>query len=328
MLCASRTVLQTTLSYCVGEPAFSFYLPKDILFDREGSVHTMHLSSAAVISNMQKDPAAFEGWALAIKVLLGENACQSIQLSWDAPDDLTDKNYQRFLYRLIRFRQQVDWLVVVSACKSQLLASRVLKPDGSLVPDSVFFVNGPTSSREMGAGGGADTGSTQEEQYLELLFSEPPSELLRALAWKGPMQRQLPVALFEGTVSKSTQVFTGGKSAIDLWASDPDKGVALFELKAPDNSKIGAISELFFYTTLVRDLIDGVFQFKGDGKTEKSIRDVKQVSGFLVSGRLHPLLDNEKVFELLNGAFASRGMRFGHIAYNDDLRVRRVIPRR
>ena len=38
-----------------------------------------------------------------MKALLGESVCQSIQLSWDAPDDLTDKNYQRFLYRLSVF---------------------------------------------------------------------------------------------------------------------------------------------------------------------------------------------------------------------------------
>jgi hypothetical protein len=306
----------------------SIRLPKEISFDKEGSVHRLHLSNAAVTANMPKDPTAFEGWALAMKALLGESVCQSIQLSWDAPDDLKDKNYQRFLYRLIRFCRQVDWLTIVPACKSLLLASRVLNPDGSPVRDTAFFVNSPSSSREMGVGAGTESMFAQEEHYLELLFCEEPSELLRAISWKGNMQRQLPVGLFEGTVSKSTQVFTGSKSAIDLWASDPDKGIAVFELKTPDNCKIGAISELFFYTCLIRDATDGIFQFKGEGKTEKSIRDAKQVSGFIVSGRIHPLLDNEKLFEILNSAFASRGMRFGYIEYDDDLHVRRVVPRK
>ena len=302
----------------------SFRLPKHILFDRVGSDHMVHLSSEAVVANMQKDPAAFEGWVLAMRALPGENVCQSIELSWDAPDDLTDKQYQRFLYRLIRFRQQAEWLTIAPACKSMLLASLVLRPDGSPVPDNTFIV-GQSSSRDMGIG---ESTASREEQYLGLLFCEPPSELLRVLSWKGTMQRQLPVGLFEESVSKLTQVFTGGKSALDLWASDPEKGVALFELKTADNCKIGAVTELFFYACLIRDVADGVFGFKGDGKTEKSIREAKQVSGFIVSAKIHPLLDNAKLFEMLNSAFASRGMAFGYIEYDDDLRVRRVIPKR
>lgn len=317
--------LRQELAAKTGSP--SFHLPKDILFDREGNAHSVYLSDAAVTASMHKDPAAFEGWVLAIKTLLGESVCQNIEMSWDAPDNLTDKNYQRFLYRLIRFHRQVGWLTIAPACKSLLLASRVLKPDGSPVADSVFFIAGPSSSREMDFGAGMDSIAAQEEQYLGLLFSEHPSELLRALSWKGRMQQQLPAGLFEGTVSKSTQAFTGGKSAIDLWASDPDKGLALFELKTADDCKIGAISELFFYTCLIRDLANGLFRFKGDAKTEQSIRDAKAVSGFLVSSRIHPLLDNNTLFAVLNTAFAPQGMHFGYIEYDDDLHVKRVIPK-
>jgi hypothetical protein len=248
-------------------------------------------------------------------------------LSWDAPDDLSDRNYQRFLYRLIHFHRQADWLTIAPACKSLLLASRVLKPDGSPVPDSVFFVSGMTPSRDTGVGTGAESAAALEEQYLGLLFSEHPSELLRAISWKGHMQQQLPVGLFDGTISKSTQVFPGGKSAVDLWAFDPDKGLALFELKTADNCKIGAISELFFYTCLIRDLADGLFRFKGDAKPEQSIRNAKAIIGFLVSSHIHPLLDNERLFAILNNAFASQGMCFGYIEYDDDLHARRVIPR-
>ncbi len=201
----------------------------------------------------------------------------------------------------------------------------MLKPDGTPVSDNTFFIAGPSTSRELGSGTGMDSIAAQEEQYLGLLFSEHPSELLRALSWKGRMQQQLPAGLFEGTVSKSTRVFTGGKSAVDLWASDPDKGLALFELKTAENCKIGAISELFFCTSLIRDLANGVFRFKGDAKTEQSVRGAKTVSGFLVSSRIHPLLDDKELFNMLNRAFASQGMEFGYIEYNDDLRVKRVL---
>ena len=39
-------------------------LPKDISFGREGNIHTVHLSDAAVTANMQKDPARLRDGSL------------------------------------------------------------------------------------------------------------------------------------------------------------------------------------------------------------------------------------------------------------------------
>jgi hypothetical protein len=302
-------------------------LPRDVSFDKKGNVHTVHFSEQAVVANMQANQAAFEGWVLAIKALLGEGGCQSVQISWESPGNVNDRHYQRFLYRLIRFRQTVDWFLIAPECESLLMASRVLNPDGNPRQDRTLFINSASCSRNSCKGASEESTSRRREHDLELHFCDNSNELLDAISWRGKMQRQLPVGIFEGTVSKSSYVFTGGKSAIDLWASDPNNGVAIFELKTPDNRQIGAISELFFYTSLIKDVAEGVFRYKRDGELEKSIREAKKVSGFIVSGQIHPLLDNEKLFELLNNAFDSREMQFGYIEYDDNLHVRRTIPR-
>jgi hypothetical protein len=110
----------------------------------------------------------------------------------------------------------------------------------------------------------------------------------------GQINNQYPVGVFNGKVSRETHVFTGGKSAIDLYSIAPGDSFNIFELKAENNVQVGIISELFFYASLIKDLSKG--KFKSDF-TE--IQGLKRVNAFFLTPRLHPLI-TAKVLDLLN----------------------------
>src|SRR4051812_26659707 len=61
---------------------------------------------------------------------------------------------------------------------------------------------------------------------------------------QGTRDRQLPVGLFsKETPSRESQIFPGGKGAIDLVCLDADT-IWLFELKAGGNIPVGTVTEL------------------------------------------------------------------------------------
>lgn len=69
----------------------------------------------------------------------------------------------------------------------------------------------------------------------------------------GNVYRQLPVGLFAGGVKRANSVFTGGKSAIDLWVRNEDT-INVVELKT-NNPMMGIITEIFFYSNYVYDFL-------------------------------------------------------------------------
>src|SRR5450759_3858888 len=130
--------------------------------------------------------------------------------------------------------------------------------------------------------------------------------------------RQIPVCLFKERLSRDTRVFTGTSSMIDLGALDEGGTIAIFELKKPGNVKVGAITELLFYSNVLKDLQEGTFGYPPDiGKTEKQIAQSKGIRAFILADRLHPLLDNKRVFNVLNAIETEYGQEFGFIKYRE-----------
>lgn len=92
----------------------------------------------------------------------------------------------------------------------------------------------------------------------------------------------------------------------------------MFELKKPGNAKVGAISEVFFYAMVMKDVISGHFAFEGERCNGVDFWPPDHISGrirwikaYLLVDRLHCLVD-EKVFNMLNRAFETQGIFFGH----------------
>jgi hypothetical protein len=134
------------------------------------------------------------------------------------------------------------------------------------------------------------------------------------------VMRQWPVGLFEGRVAKNkyNSLFTGGKSAIDLIGIS-NNTLVLFELKTHLNRNVGAISELLFYASVMRDAIRGDFQFedqslpKNCAVTPGDILRCSNIRAVLIAPRtMHPLIQNPAIFRELNAALAQHWINPSH----------------
>lgn len=128
------------------------------------------------------------------------------------------------------------------------------------------------------------------------------------------LDRQFPVGLFKGEPKEGEEIFTGGKSAIDLIGTDWNHGLWLFELKNKTNVAVGGLSELLFYSAVLRDTQGGnpVFNFSKASLGKRAevfpddVRNARHIHARLLVGRNHPLLTDD-VFDLLNVAADQAG---------------------
>lgn len=275
------------------------------------------LTEAGVTSNMQTDAAAFEAWAMALKVWMPEETGK-ISLDWPAPTDLDTKSakyghYQRFLYRVIHFLDLFpEWFSVVDPGK--LKGARTIDAIERLV------LNTATIARPA-----PEVGSSKEEKSAKVTEAAIESALLSLPAFAAHfglqsdlIDRQFPVGLFEKLVSKDTRIFTGGKSAIDIVAVGNDgTKFFLFELKAGGFIPIGAISELLFYTSVIRDAAGPGAKFAFNSGAESKAVDAAivralhvekctAIEAVLLVENLHPLLQHPDLMGMLNNAVARR----------------------
>ena len=246
--------------------------------------------------NMQCDEAAFEAWALLIHVHCGVR----VKLTWKKEPEVKAYrgHYGRFLYRAMKFSQQYpDWFSLSPALKDRVEAFR------AYLHAHQFCNNVPT--------GPAGTNENLENQ-VETLFAGECAPVLRAIAERSGISltdspyRQLPVGLFEEVKSEETRVFTGRKSAIDLWGTSGDS-IVIFELKAK-NPKAGILSELMFYANYMADMYINHTFTPVESKT--SYRGYKQlfplrfrhVQAAMLTDRLHPLITPAVLEEMNRGA--------------------------
>ncbi|MBI5277638.1 MAG: hypothetical protein HY854_14390 [Burkholderiales bacterium] len=239
---------------------------------------------------MQQNAAAFETWCLALHVVC---KAEAVVLEWELPQDEGDPHYQRFLYRLRHFTSLFDWFSI--GHPERLGASR-------LNPGSTLLLNAPAKRL------GSDDLETEGEAALERACLRDPA-FFEFFGCKRDgteiVGRQLPVGVFESTVSKANAVFPGAKGAIDLYALKDDC-FWLFELKAGANIPAGTLSEVFFYTCLMRDVCLGTIQPSHDDG--RRIANAKRIDAWIVGHKLHPLLDRalSQVLSVLQAAIDTR----------------------
>lgn len=125
------------------------------------------------------------------------------------------------------------------------------------------------------------------------------------------VDRQFPVGLYR-TYNLKQPIFTAGTSAIDIVGVKGDE-FTLIELKAGNNIAVGAVSELLFYASVIRDAASiskerpPVFQF-GRGSAGRSkvkpddVQKSARVRAVLLAEQFHPLLEHPKLFATLTDA--------------------------
>lgn len=275
----------------------SIRLTQGIEFEYDKSNKTVHMAlKTGISSNMQENVAAFEGWAIAIKANL-EDLVKKVILSWKEENEPDNKNtaawrhFNRFIYRVDTFQNQYsDWFIVEN--KNSRWEDRIIKQGWENLVLNEMGERNPVDS--------AHQYEFKNEHGLETYFANSGQENLRAVVKKqfnielGDIKNQYPVGVFSNEVSKQSAVFTGGKSAIDLYSTSKDNSFNIFELKIENNVEIGIISELFFYSSLIRDAVAGNFKSKGG-----EFADINHINAFFLVQRLHPLI-TEKVMDMLN----------------------------
>jgi hypothetical protein len=282
-----------------GKPRRSIRLPSGISFVGEGEEVQLSLSAKGVTANMQSNEAAFEGWCLALR-----RWCEvEVVLQWTPPPPAATashrQHYERFLYRAARFQSLFDWFRIESRHAVEVGAARALERR------PLYLNVGGARGPEQESASEGDSESALEHRLLK--SSEFAAHYGLA---HGTRDRQLPVGLFsEKTPSQGSRIFPGGKGAIDLVCLDVDT-IWLFELKAGGNIPVGTVTELFFYTSLIRDALHGgPFKFaqaRPEARIQpEALSKVTRIEGVMLGHDVHPLLDSGLI-SILNEAVEKR----------------------
>jgi hypothetical protein len=274
---------------------------------------TITMKKKGLNENMQSDAAAFEGWALA---LLLHCRVKSVQISLDPGVEPVGPHYQRFLYRLKRFSELYPDHVIA---KWPASPSKALNPEIERIFNQSNPRDMPTEAdlrERMKAASRPNRDENDLEMALEI------SNAFRSHFQLEKVMHQWPVGLFAGNVARGQEVFTGGKSAIDLIGLRNDT-LVLFELKKAGNRKVGAVSELLFYASVMRDAIgpSAIFKFKSQSASKncaigpEDILRCSKICAVLLAPDFHPLVAEPRIFEELNAAtkqlYSDRPIHFG-----------------
>lgn len=280
--------------------------------DEKESTLVITLSPENTQNNMQYLAACFEGWATILKTYVidfqpeeykkVELCCPKLVIAEEL--NVHNGHWMRFLYRVLRFTEQYNWFTV-----NQTLRSDIDKFKKYLVDNHGKLINNypskPAASIQSSTTGTADLNEYIVECLLAGVSNGNSSITLHSyfnnlgLPNKGLIvDHQLPVGLFkENNISKATMVFTGQKSAIDLWgfSQTTPNDFYLVELKY-NNKMIGMITEAFFYANFMYDLLDknGAFTLSSDGG--KTFRNYNTIYGFKDKeiDRIHAIMMSDK----------------------------------
>jgi hypothetical protein len=281
-----------------GKPRRSIKLPSGISFVGEGEEVQLFLSAECVTDNMQNDRAAFEGWCLALRLW-----CKvEVVLKWIPPPPEATlshlRHYERFLYRVARFQSLFDWFRIESNCANKVGAARALKR-------KLYLNVGDARDLEQ-----ESAPEDKAERVLELKLLRSRDFAAHYGFANGTRDRHLPVGLFSGIPpSLESQIFPGGQASIDLVCLDGDT-FWLFELKAKKNNRVGIVTELFFYASVIRDTLRGGPYMFAQALSEaliqpEALKRVTRIEAVMLGQDMHPLVD-PGLISILNEAVKDR----------------------
>ena len=264
------------------------------------------IDAEGVLQNMQNDASAFEGWIFCIKSLI--SAIDKTIIDWEKPAFSSEekiyksqkKHYNRFWVRVIWFIENYSWAAVANNKEEEICDfNRSLKQ---------LTLNYPLQkSKDKSRKSDTD----QKMKYEAML----ETAIYQYLSKTGFSNHQLPMGLFDRTVSLNTAITPGGASQADLWKIE-NGDFTVYELKDcinTDNTHVGIITELMFYANvLYRLLITQDIHYPSDtealrnSKRDKATRGIEHIldaiyhhsitniKAVLLTDRLHPLIEYAK----------------------------------
>ena len=236
---------------------------------------------------------------------------KTIKLDWTTPDN-KNLHYNRFLYRVIKFKEWYDWFDYNPEKQNEIN----------------FFcelIKGSTNNYSTKK---ADEGDKDNENKVEynLINNEANKQKLAKALNLDLMWHHLPVGVKK---ADDSNLFPGSKSAIDIWGITQDNILKMIELKY-NNDMIGIISELFCYCNIMNDIRRGYIQKPAISKkgieSEKALyaREWNSVEGVMLATDYHPLLYRTKeLLEILNSN--KEGIKFSMYQYDWDMENKKLL---
>ena len=299
--------------------------------DDDRKMITLNMESAdAAYANMQENKAAFEGWLLLLKYgpKFKNISHYKYTLNWENPKcmDKTDKcHYQRFLYRVYKFSNIFEWFTIDKKLLGDSKIHWVAEKD---IKSNRYIMNVADKDRPKNNKNDSENSFILSEHDLEVLFVWKYSEYIKEITGSDYMSRQWPVGLFlnKKEDTENASIFTGKHSAIDIWGISKDrKTINIIELKKYKNETMGILSELFFYTMVVKDLLTGEFIFVDQKKyindvniVKNALNEIECINAFTLTTKLHPEILKE-IFDSVNKneKIKKMNIHFESINYNE-----------
>ena len=265
----------------------------------------LHIKGNGVRDNMQTDSSAFEGWAICILACFPDEI-DNLVLGWDKPfysankeeRNKQEKHYNRFLLRALLFEEVFNWVTIDKGNQEEIKKVRRILP--------TLLINYPKSESKKKV---AESDKVNKgEAKLERQLVEIMKETIEIT------DHQLPVGLFEKEISKDTTFTPRGASQIDIWQMK-DETITIYELKDEKNRKVGIISELMFYASILRLLIQGIIKYPNTvSKEKKNYRHIQElylaienhklthVESYFLIYNFHPLIEKyiDEILTIIN----------------------------
>ena len=290
-------------------------------------------SSPCCTYNMQTDYADFESLAFSIWSVC-EN-CE-IELEFEPFKFYKDKldisnlyrnneidskiqHYMRFLYRAWKMETLYERFSV-SEEKNKKEVDDFGEQYSNALKEGYLQYSAPDCKA------GIKRGKSVTENHLEKWFAlngykDEKSELDLKL------YDQLPCGVFFGKHAsdchKTTRIFN--KGAIDLWGINRfTNQICIFELKEKSNMELGIISELFFYSCVIQDILE-----IGKGQRRSNYRGFQElwnenvnpdiIQAYFLVDSFHSFIENHlrEVVEAMNKRSDGR-VRYNYIKFDQD----------
>lgn len=301
--------------------------PRDIEVTEEMGKITLHIKENAIQSNMQSNVSAFEGWILVLKELVYKGYRFSVEFEKINKTDKTDKaawrHYQRFLFRLSFFDSLYGkgsheaWFELSDPIRERLNSDcqyMQYRDQGKLISNTGKGSRGKITSNVNTIGNLPKL----SESAMEWMLCKDGADkaCLKKTFNTDNIYRQFPVGVFHDEVIDNNALFPGKKACVDLVADSGDKkSFWIFELKKKGNAPLGILSELLFYTAIVRDMVAGHVRTQKpsdkdcyDSTTLSNNKEI--INACFLAPDFHPLLI-EPIIDNLNNAFAQLKKRDG-----------------
>lgn len=328
-----------------GRISFSSYMK--FYFSSTNEI-TIELGKDAPLKNMQDDGSAFESYALAF-ISLYKEIGKEIKICIDIEEEINEKyadlyvkavnigHFNRFLYRLIKFKEQFADYVRLSEKFDYCFGRLYFMDEDGKETSYQSYKDFEALDKKMSAfGNDAKVNDVLPDDFLK--FSEAQTEEyfykhsngLKARTGIEELNRQFPVGVFRKDVTTTNTIFVGRKAAIDLWGINKEKDIfCLFELKKLGAKQIGILSELFFYSNLIKDIYcdnkNYTREKNSDDKMERGYDcvqglegKIKEVHAYFLISTIHPLITN-KTIELLNTG--NQRIKYDVIQFNNRLEI-------